>query len=122
MSCVYGIEQSCDECRMCQDKEEEQARTELNNNNTSNKAILVIDIPENCLKCPMLNGADECILQDEDANFLADTFNQLREGCPLKELPEKMEVCGKYPQEDGIAPSYKIGWNDCIDTILKECE
>lgn len=29
MSCVYGIEQSCDECRMCQSKkEEEQANTE----------------------------------------------------------------------------------------------
>lgn len=82
--------------------------------------MLVIDMPKSCSKCPMLNGADECILQDEDANFLADTFNQLREGCPLKELPEKMEVCGKYPQEDGIVPSYKIGWNACIDAILKE--
>lgn len=28
MSCFLGIEQSCSECRMCQDKKEEQASTE----------------------------------------------------------------------------------------------
>lgn len=28
MSCFLGIEQSCDECRMCQDKKEEQERIE----------------------------------------------------------------------------------------------
>lgn len=55
------------------------------------KAVLVMDMPESCEKCPMLNGADECILQDEDANFAADTLEDLKEGCPLVELPEKKE-------------------------------
>ena len=39
--------------------------------------------------------------------------------CPLRALPEKMKVCGKYPQPDRIAPSYKVGWNACLDEILK---
>lgn len=39
--------------------------------------------------------------------------------CPLRSVPEKMEVCGRYPQPDGIVPSYKIGWNECVDKILK---
>lgn len=34
-------------------------------------------------------------------------------------MPEKMKVCGKYPQPDRIAPSYKVGWNACLDEILK---
>lgn len=52
------------------------------------KSILVIDTPESCGKCPLLNGADECIVQDEDANFNANTFAELNERCPLKEMPE----------------------------------
>ena len=86
----------------------------------NNKAILVIDMPKSCEECPMIIYGEECILQDKDTNFSDITWDELRESCPLKELPEKMEVCGKYPQEDGITPSYKIGWNACIDEIVKE--
>lgn len=53
------------------------------------KACLIIDMPESCINCPMVNGNDECILQDEDANFAADTWDKLREGCPLAPMPEK---------------------------------
>lgn len=53
------------------------------------KAMLVMDMPESCLKCPMLNGNDECIIQDDDANFNADAFDALREGCPLVPLSEE---------------------------------
>ncbi len=44
--------------------------------------------------------------------------------CPLKPLPEKMKVTGLYNGEyfkaGGKPPSYKIGWNNCIDAITKE--
>jgi hypothetical protein len=36
----------------------------------------------------MLNGSDECMLQTEDENFNADTFQMLKENCPMKVLPE----------------------------------
>ena len=85
------------------------------------KSVLVIDSPENCMQCPMFNGADECILQADDTNFEADTLDELRKGCLLRVLPEKMKLTGKYNQEyfekGGKAPSYKVGWNDCIDEI-----
>ena len=85
------------------------------------KAVLVMDMPKSCCTCNMCNSNDECILQDEDANFkAADSWEELRKGCPLNPLPEKMQVCGKYPQEDKIVPSYKIGYNACIDELLKE--
>lgn len=41
--------------------------------------------------------------------------------CPLRPLPEKMKLAGKYDQEyfqkGGKMPSYKCGWNDCLDKI-----
>lgn len=45
------------------------------------------DMPENCCTCPFCNGSDECVVQDEDANFFSDSWDDLRRGCPLEELP-----------------------------------
>lgn len=88
------------------------------------KSVLVIDTPESCAQCPLLNGSDECVMQDASANFNADSFDDLMHGCPLKPLPEKMKVTGLYNGEyfkaGGKPPSYKIGWNACIDVITGE--
>lgn len=68
-----------------------------------------------CIHCPLLNGADECIVQDDDANAKAgDSWDELMKGCPLKPLPEKMT--GVAPTDHWIN-SIKAGWNDCIDEI-----
>ena len=57
------------------------------------KSVLVIDTPDKCIHCPLLNGADECILQDDDANLKAgDSWDGLMKGCPLKPLPEKSTI------------------------------
>lgn len=54
------------------------------------KSILVIDTPKHCSECPLLNGSDECTVQDDDANFNAsDSWDELMKGCPLRELPKK---------------------------------
>lgn len=83
------------------------------------KAILIMDMPEYCTECPLLDGNDECILQDEDSNAFADTFNQLREGCPLRELPERKEtIC--YENDDWrtlITKTMNKGWNACLKAI-----
>ena len=84
------------------------------------KAVLVMDeMPEDCTMCKFWNskddegyatGVEELSLNSEEAK---------PDWCPLRELPEKMKVCGRYPQPDGITPSYKIGWNACLDEVLK---
>lgn len=77
------------------------------------KSVLVIDTPESCAQCPLLNGSDECVMQDESANFNADSFDDLMNGCPLKPLPEKMTGVAQTDHWNSI----KAGWNGCIDEI-----
>ena len=85
------------------------------------KAILVLEMPSSCEECNfhqygICHAVRKCI---------TGTPKELKEKpdwCPLKPMPEKMQVCGKYPQPDGIVPSYKIGYNACIDEILGDKE
>lgn len=86
------------------------------------RAILVLDMPESCLKCPMLNGNDDCILQSEDDNFMRDTFEELKENCPLRELHERKEDRGiersiKVIKE--VAGEYNNGWIPCSERLPK---
>nr|DAO14004.1 MAG TPA: hypothetical protein [Caudoviricetes sp.] len=81
------------------------------------KSVLVIDTPENCGKCKFISG------------FWCRAMNGRRvpnndvipNWCPLKPLPDKMKLTGVYGREyfqsNGKMPSYKIGWNQCIDEI-----
>lgn len=86
------------------------------------KAIVVIDMPESCDMCDFVDDSVSTQLWCRLPGYgyeVTDYIACRPEECPLRELPRKMRVCGKYPQEDGIVPSYKIGWNACIDTILE---
>lgn len=40
--------------------------------------------------------------------------------CPIREMPQKMEICGRYPQPGKPVPSYRIGWNKCIEQMEVE--
>ena len=101
------------------------------------KSVLVMDTPENCYEC--LFGHEwfgdtahkaccelYCSLRvEEEALISAKYYKQKSkvkpDWCPLKPLPEKMKLTGVYNREyfqsNGKMPSYKIGWNDCIDEI-----
>ena len=80
------------------------------------KVILVMDKPEGCLGCPMCNDNDDCVLQDEDENYAADTWDDLMINCPLRKLPEKHNVdAGTVGEEWAV---FNKGWNACIDKIL----
>lgn len=84
-----------------------------------NKSVLVINTPKYCALCVLRSGAHHpfCRVNNRDITDLS-----IRpDWCPLKELPEKMKVTGLYNGEyfkaGGKPPSYKIGWNKCIDAI-----
>lgn len=99
------------------------------------KAVLVIDIPENCSKCPfayefygvkkcqMLN----CLCKTNSIISIADYAKKRVEKCPLREIPERKE----YKGVDGITAdnitdriyqsnkeTAALGWNACLDEII----
>ena len=78
------------------------------------KSVLVIDTPENCIRCPLLNSEDECTVQDDNANNV-DSWDELMKGCPLKPLPEKITGVAVTDHWNSI----KAGWNNCIDAITE---
>lgn len=84
------------------------------------KSALVMETPENCMECPLLTDSDECIMQNKEANRKAGSYTKLKEGCPLREMPEKKEVMGvpRIPSmSDFERRGFQKGWNACINTI-----
>ena len=89
-----------------------------------------MDMPESCDVCEFVKESRACDgdlycnnpLSQQYGYCVTDYILCRAEGCPLRELPQKKEVCGKYPQADKIVPSYKIGYNACIDEIMKGSE
>lgn len=93
------------------------------------KSMLVMDTPKSC---------DRCNFYDEDycgvpgcGEEVGDYIMSRPDWCPLQEVPEKKP----YNGEDGITgislsrkvnealhEAAALGWNACIDEILKECE
>lgn len=93
------------------------------------KAVLVIDMPETCVDCQFCCEFDEgieacCSITDDDKDksFMKeidceDGYCQGRpDWCPLKPLPDRKEITEKYRWEDRL-PSFKCGWNWCLDEI-----
>lgn len=89
------------------------------------KAILVIDMPYNCIECK-LRHLHTCPYENKDVvGYYELSF---RPGwCPLKEMPEKKKEVyeieckndnGEY-EVTSIEPiKTAIGWNECIDYIV----
>lgn len=81
------------------------------------KGIIITDIPEHCGQCIAYDDEfDKCNASEHEEYIKED---EKPNWCPIKPIPEKMKFYGKYPQRDGFLPSVKIGWNNCIDEILK---
>lgn len=88
------------------------------------KAILVMDMPEDCLHCKLrmcienhgkyyqhcgLDTDGYCLERFFKSENLKDGFRS--EHCPLKPMPEKKE------QSESVAFIFNNGWNACIDAI-----
>lgn len=92
------------------------------------KAVLVIDMPELCancpLSCPLRNSSHAknsyacCYLTLKDISK-TDYYDKKPDWCPLRELPEKIPEL-KSGYEDLSKSIRRVGWNACLDEILKE--
>lgn len=79
-----------------------------------NKAILVIDMPDDCFECNFcveLSAQDRCVAAGKRIFTLGKP-----DWCPLKPAPEKDEVYYLHEWSAG----YKKGWNDCVNYVAVE--
>ena len=78
------------------------------------KAVLVIDMPTDCIKCPLADG------------YCWNTFptKGRADGCPLRPLPEVRDVHCHYDdwELERIKNAESRGFNWCIDEIMGEKE
>ena len=93
------------------------------------KAVLVMDMPESCDMCDFVDDeqppryGEKTLycgvpgIGEDETDYIACR----PDWCPLRELPERMQICGTYNAEyyakGGLMPSYKLGWNKCLDAI-----
>lgn len=76
------------------------------------KAVLIIDMPVNCSQCPCYEDYDCNVLNE----CIFDEYGNPRDiECPLKPMPEKIEVNYELDYE----AYYQMGWNDCLEEIEK---
>ena len=74
------------------------------------KAILVIEMPENCFKCKLQDWVNCRIVKG------CHTGDTRPNWCPLKPIPSKRPTIGKESDNDILCMN--AGYNACIDEIL----
>lgn len=81
------------------------------------KAVLVMDMPSSCDKCPLFcNYYSDMTCRVNGKAIDYPYPKEIRqEWCPLCELPEK-----KPHTEDVLEVFINTGYNACIDELLKE--
>ncbi len=86
------------------------------------KGYILVNVPKKCSQCNFwFAKATEpveyrCMAKQRKLKNLT----KKPDWCPIRELPAKMEVCGRYPQPGEPIPSYRIGWNKCIEQMEVE--
>lgn len=80
------------------------------------KAVLVIDMPNNCLECPLHDVEYNYCVANDDAH--SNTYIYERESwCPLRLLPEK-----KGNPIYKVVGTYEDGFDACLKEITGETE
>lgn len=79
-----------------------------------NKAVLVIDMPKNCIHCPCLHRYDNDDWCAVACKVIYSPSNRDKH-CPLKPMPEKQLFW-----HDDERDAWAIGYNDCIEDILEQ--
>ena len=90
------------------------------------KAALVMDMPESCDMCDFVDDEQPPRYGEKTlycgvpgmGEAVTDYIEGRPEACPLRELPEKIPEL-KSGYEDLGTSIRRVGWNACLDEILK---
>lgn len=84
------------------------------------KSVLVMKTPEQCLDCNLcvldMDGSISCYYNKREICSNVGENNSRPNWCPLRPLPDRKEITETYKWEDRL-PSFKCGWNWCLDEI-----
>lgn len=84
------------------------------------KAVLLMNVPEKCLDCNLcvldMDGSISCYYNKREICSNVGENNSRPNWCPLRPLPDRKEITETYKLEDRL-PSFKCGWNWCLDEI-----
>lgn len=82
------------------------------------KAILVIDMPEDCATCKFLSENEECYATGAIQTLSGDLLGRKPDWCPLRPMPEKKQLSGDMHNVQRMSEEISAAsWNACIDTI-----
>jgi hypothetical protein len=79
------------------------------------KAILVIDMPENCKDCDFCYYSDGRFPSCKLKLMATDDCMEKPDWCPLKQMPQHKN---SYTCSEEFLEWCHIGYNECIDEIL----
>lgn len=84
------------------------------------KGIIVVDVPEHdCRGCQCFGTYNKCGAVQK---FVDPIVGKVPDWCPIKPLPEKKLLTGDVSNAAKAGKELvRVGWNACIDEILKEC-
>lgn len=89
-----------------------------------NKAILVIDMPDSCFKCPVCASYKASAFSSREywcaTNGKDVEQDSKPDWCPLKPLPKKYDIEAEKnkPHDRDCDWEFESGYNVCIDEIL----
>lgn len=93
------------------------------------KAILVIDMPNNCYDCQYCRfdarkyNFRGCVLTDTDVqDGTIDICKEVHSCCPLKPIPKQFTLDEILMAKDVKTAIEMRAYNDCIDEIVGETE
>jgi hypothetical protein len=88
------------------------------------KAVLVMDMPDTCENCTCKypsykdDALYDCAITGKTIPINGGHYEDRPDWCPLRELPEKIPEL-KSGYEDLSTSIRRVGWNACLDEILK---
>lgn len=93
------------------------------------KAILILDMPEDCCQCPYMKSIDViptnywyCTADPHNLISLSERLERREEWCPLKLMPNKIPMALDREPTEAEWRVWRKGWNDCLDVITGETE
>ena len=70
-----------------------------------------MEMPKHCIDCPCMvdkYGGDNCCLQSEEANEKITSWDDMKAGCPLQELPEHGDLIDRDALCDGLVSNHPV--------------